>query len=101
MAAVPAIFDIAMDRVIVPRHRLEREVGIRDRPAGDIEPIADLQILGIPALREAVLPPIEPVAHRPSDKCSTPSPTSRSISAAPCPSSPRIARPCSPMAGAG
>src|SRR6266702_2373291 len=64
VAALAAILDIIMDRVIVGRNRLERrEIGLGDGPARDIEALADREVPEIPALRKAVLPPIEFVSH--------------------------------------
>src|SRR5260370_10605349 len=64
MAALAAIFDIVMDRVIVGRHRLERrEIGLGDGPARDVEALADCEVLKIAAFWEAVLPPVETLGH--------------------------------------
>ena len=57
MAALAAIFDIVMDRVIIRRDRLKRgEMRLGHRAAWDVETLADREILEIPALRKAVLP---------------------------------------------
>src|SRR4051794_5202328 len=64
MAALTAIFDIVVDRVVVGRDGLERgEIGIGDGAARDVENFADREVLEIPALRKTVPPPVEGVAH--------------------------------------
>jgi len=63
MAAFAAIFDIVMDWVVVGRNRLEGgEIGLGDGAAGNVEALADRQILEKPALRKPVLPPVESLA---------------------------------------
>src|ERR1044071_5436253 len=64
MAALAAIFDIVMDRVIVTGDGLKRrEIGIGHRTARDVEALADCEILEIPALRKPVLPTVECFRH--------------------------------------
>src|SRR6266550_103674 len=64
MAAFATIFDIVMDRVIVGRDRLERrEIGLGDSAARDVKPLSEREVLEIPALRKAVLPPIKFLGH--------------------------------------
>ena len=64
MAALAAVFDIVMDRVVVGRDGLEgREIGLGDGAARNVEPLADRQVLEIPVLRELVPPPVEIFAH--------------------------------------
>src|SRR5690348_8550708 len=84
MAAVAAVFDIVMDRVVVGRDGLEgREMRLGHRSRRDVEALADRQILEIAALGEAMLMPVEFLAHDSSPMCRTPLRTSRSISGAP------------------
>jgi hypothetical protein len=53
-----------MDRVIVAGHGLERgEIGLGNGAARDIETVAEFEILKEFALREAVFPPVEWLAH--------------------------------------
>ena len=60
MAALAAIFDIVMDRVVVGRDGLKRrEIGLGDGAARDVEMFADREVLEKPALRKAVPPPVE------------------------------------------
>jgi len=60
VAALAAIFDVVVDRVIVAREGLEGgEMRVGYRPARNIEPLADCQILEIAAFREAMPPRIE------------------------------------------
>src|SRR5947209_8548422 len=60
MAALAAIFDIVMDRVVIARNGLERgEIGVSDGSARNVEPLADREILKEAAFGKAVLPPIE------------------------------------------
>src|ERR1700720_2477709 len=63
MAALAAIFDIVMDRMVVGRYRLKGgEIGVGDGAARNVEALADRQILEKPALRKTVLPPVETLA---------------------------------------
>src|SRR5258708_34908694 len=65
VAALAAIFDIVMDRMIVGRDRLEGgKIRLGDGPARDVKALADRQILEIPALRKAVLSPVEFLGHQ-------------------------------------
>ena len=64
MAALAAVFDIVVDRVIVGGDRLERrEIGLGDGPARDVEVLADREVLEIPALGKAVGAPVEILDH--------------------------------------
>src|SRR5262249_27737884 len=64
VSALSAIFDVVMDRVIVAGHGPERgKIGLGHRAARDVEPLADLQVLEIPALRKLVLSPVEAFSH--------------------------------------
>src|SRR5438128_12202718 len=63
VAALAAIFDIVMDRVVIGRNGLERsEIGLRDGAARNVEPLADREVLEKPAFGKTVLPPIETLA---------------------------------------
>src|SRR5271167_271506 len=102
MAALPAIFDIVMDRVIVGRDRLERgKMRLGHGAARDCETLADRQVLEPAIVGEPMPATIEPLAHDTPGRRSTPSAASRSTAAGSMPSSARIARPCSPISGAG
>src|SRR2546423_15710541 len=60
MAALAAIFDVVMDRVVVGRDGLEgREISLGDGAARDIEAPPNPKILEKPAVRKAVPPPAE------------------------------------------
>src|SRR5437868_7934913 len=60
MAALAAIFDVVMDRVVVGRDGLEgRKIGLRDGAARDVEALAERKILEKPAFRKAVPPPVK------------------------------------------
>src|SRR5437763_17085138 len=98
MAALAAIFDIVMDRVVVGRDRLERgEIGIGDGSARDVKALAERQILEISALRKPMLAMVEAGAHAFSGRYSAPSAASPAILPPSRPSAARISRPCSPM----
>src|SRR6266480_5877736 len=63
MAALAAIFDVVMDRVVVGRDGLEgRKISLGDGAARDIEALADRKIFEKPAFRKAVPPPVETFA---------------------------------------
>ena len=65
MAALAAILDIVMDRVVIGGDRLKcSEIRFGDGAARDVEALADREVLEIPALGKAVLPPVEFLAHR-------------------------------------
>ena len=60
MAALAAIFDVVMDRVVVGRDGLEGgKISFGDGAARDVEALADRKILEKPAVRKAVPPPVE------------------------------------------
>src|SRR5207237_193141 len=60
MAALAAIFDVVMDRVVVGRDGLGgRKISLGDGAARDIEALADRKICEKPAFRKAVPPPVE------------------------------------------
>src|SRR5947209_6074229 len=102
MAALAAIFDVVMDRMIVARDRLEGgEIRVGDGTARDIEALADREVLEVAGLRKPVLPVIEGFGHDASGRNSAPSAASPAIRAASRPSPVRISRPCSPIPGAG
>jgi hypothetical protein len=64
MAALAAILDIVVDRVVVGRDGLKRgEIRLRYGPARDVETLADREVLEIPALRKAMPMPVEGFAH--------------------------------------
>ena len=64
ITALAAIFDVVMDRVVIARDGPERrEIGLGHGAARDVEPLADYEILEIPAPRKPVLPPIECFGH--------------------------------------
>src|SRR5579863_6503297 len=99
VTALTAIFDVVMDRVVVARHGLKRgEIGVGDGTARDVEAVADLQVFEELALREAVLAAVEFGGH---GKSTARSAARRACVAALRPSPARIARPCSPIRGAG
>jgi len=64
MAALPAIFDIVMDRMIVDREGLKGgKMRLCHRAARDMEAFADFEILEIAAFRKAVPAPVEIFGH--------------------------------------
>src|SRR5437899_3564853 len=64
VAALTAILDIVMYRVIIGRDRLEGgEMGFGHRPARDIKPLPDRQILEITGLAKAVPATLEALGH--------------------------------------
>ena len=80
MAALAAIFDIVMDRVIIRRDRLKRgEMRLGHSAARDCETLADREVLEPAIVGEPVPTTIEPLAHGASGRRSTPSAASRSI----------------------
>src|ERR1051325_2441072 len=61
MAALAAIFNVVMDRVVVGRDGLKgREISFGDRAARDVEALPHREILEKPAFRKAWSPPVEP-----------------------------------------
>src|ERR1700730_15926608 len=88
-AALTAILEIVMDRVIVRGKRLESgEMSLGHRPARDVKPLSDRQILEIAGLAKAVPAAVEAFGHyrpdRPSQRsmhCPTACSARASISA--------------------
>src|SRR5205814_5256462 len=60
MAALAAIFEVVMDRVVIGRDGLEgRKISLGDSAARDVEALADRKVLEKPAVWKAVAPPVE------------------------------------------
>src|SRR5437667_12378966 len=74
VAALAAIFDIVVDRMVVGRDRLKGgEMGLGHGAARDVEALADHQILEIAGLPKAVPAAVEAFGHSPSGRSRTPS----------------------------